>query len=89
MDDWREDLQTFGHNFELYPNHHTGHIELLTFNTVSDSLMFSRDGQKLVFASNRDTQKPRLQIFSSPTGSIDVPRGLLYQMRNVACPLRP
>lgn len=61
MDDWREDLRTFGHNFELYVIHHDGtHLERLTFNTVFDGFpMFSRDGKKLVFASNREPQKPR------------------------------
>jgi TolB protein len=61
MDDWREDLRTFGHNFELYLIHHDGtHLGRLTFNMVFDGFpMFSRDGKKLVFASNREPQKPR------------------------------
>ena len=61
MDDWRDDLRTFGHNFELYLINSDGtNLTRLTFNTVFDSFpMFSHDGQKLVFASNRDTQKPR------------------------------
>lgn len=61
VDDWREDLQTFGHNFELYLINSDGtHPERLTFNDVFDSFpMFSHDGTKLVFASNRDAQKPR------------------------------
>jgi Tol biopolymer transport system component len=61
MDDWREDLRTFGHNFELYLIHRNGtHLKRLTFNTVFDGFpMFSHDGKKLVFASNREPQKPR------------------------------
>jgi Tol biopolymer transport system component len=61
MDDWRGDLRTFGHNFELYMVHRDGtHLERLTFNTVFDGFpMFSHDGKKLVFASNREPQKPR------------------------------
>jgi Tol biopolymer transport system component len=61
MDDWRQDWQTFGHNFELYLINSDGtQLERVTFNTVFDSFpMFSHDGKKLVFASNRDSQRPR------------------------------
>jgi TolB protein len=61
MDDWREDRQTFGHNFELYLINSDGtNLERLTFNKVFDGFpMFSHHGKKLVFASNRDRQKPR------------------------------
>jgi Tol biopolymer transport system component len=61
MDDWREDLQKFGHNFELYLINLDGTaLERITFNDVFDSFpMFSPDGKKLVFASNRNPQKPR------------------------------
>jgi len=61
MDDWRADLGKFGHNFELYLINLDGSgLERLTFNDVFDSFpMFSPDGKKLVFASNRNPQKPR------------------------------
>lgn len=61
MDDWREDIKQFGHNFELYIVNLDGSgIARLTRNKVFDSFpMFSPDGKKLVFGSNRDAQKPR------------------------------
>lgn len=61
MDDWHEELKTFGHNFELYLINDDGSgLERITFNTVFDSFpMFSPDGKKLVFGSNRNTTKPR------------------------------
>ena len=61
MDDWHADLGKFGHNFELYLINLDGSgLERLTFNDVFDSFpMFSPDGRKLVFASNRNPQKPR------------------------------
>lgn len=61
MDDWREDLKTYGHNFELYLINSDGTgLERITYNNVFDSFpMFSPDGKKLVFASNRNPQKPR------------------------------
>lgn len=61
MDDWRPTLHTFGHNFELYLINRDGtNLERVTFNTVFDSFpMFSHNGKKLVFASNRDPQRPR------------------------------
>ena len=61
MDDWREDLQTFGHNFELYLINSDGTgLERITYNKVFDSFpMFSPDGKKIVFGSNRNPQKPR------------------------------
>ena len=61
MDDWREERQTYGHNFELYMINRDGsNLTRLTFNTVFDSFpMFSHRGTKLVFASNRDPKKPR------------------------------
>ncbi len=61
MDDWHEDIKKFGHNFELYLMNIDGTgLERVTFNNVFDSFpMFSHDGRKLVFASNRNPQKPR------------------------------
>lgn len=60
-DDWHEDIKKFGHNFELYLINIDGRgLERITFNNVFDSFpMFSHDGKKLVFASNRNPQKPR------------------------------
>lgn len=61
MDDWHEDIGKFGHNFELYIMKADGSgVERLTFNNVFDSFpMFSPDGRKLAFASNRNPEKPR------------------------------
>jgi Tol biopolymer transport system component len=61
MDDWHADLKQFGHNFELYLINTDGSgLERLTVNNVFDSFpMFSPDGTKLVFGSNRNMQKPR------------------------------
>ena len=60
-DDWREKYNSYGHNFELYLINEDGTgLERLTFNKVFDSFpMFSADGKKLVFGSNRNPQKPR------------------------------
>jgi Tol biopolymer transport system component len=60
-DDWREDIRQFGHNFELYLIDLDGTgLERITFNRTFDSFpMFSPDGKKLAFASNRDPLKPR------------------------------
>lgn len=61
MDDWREDIKQYGHNFELYMINIDGTgLERITYNKVFDSFpMFSPDGKKLAFASNRNIQKPR------------------------------
>jgi Tol biopolymer transport system component len=61
MDDWREDIREFGHNFELYLINLDGtNLTRITFNTTFDSFpLFSSDGKKLVWASNRDPDKPR------------------------------
>jgi Tol biopolymer transport system component len=61
MDDWREDIKQFGHNFELYLINIDGTgLARLTFNTTFDSFpLFSPDGRRLVFASNRNPQRPR------------------------------
>jgi Tol biopolymer transport system component len=59
-DDWHADIRAYGHNFELYLINLDGTgLERLTYNTVFDSFpMFSPDGKKLVWASNRNPQKP-------------------------------
>jgi Tol biopolymer transport system component len=60
MDDWHADIKKYGHNFELYLVNIDGTgLERVTFNNVFDSFpMFSPDGKKLVWASNRNPQKP-------------------------------
>jgi Tol biopolymer transport system component len=60
MDDWHADIGKFGHNFELYLINIDGTgLERITFNTVFDSFpMFSPDGKKIVFGSNRNSQNP-------------------------------
>jgi Tol biopolymer transport system component len=59
-DDWHADIKAYGHNFELYLINVDGsNLTRLTYNTVFDSFpMFSPDGKKLVWASNRNPQKP-------------------------------
>jgi Tol biopolymer transport system component len=61
MDDWREDIKSYGYNFELYIINEDGTgLKRLTFNKAFDGFpMFSPDGRKLVFASNRDPKRPR------------------------------
>jgi Tol biopolymer transport system component len=61
MDDWHEDIKKYGHNFELYMINTDGTgLKRLTYNSVFDSFpMFSPDGKKLSFASNRNPQRPR------------------------------
>ena len=61
MDDWHEKLQEYGHNLELYLINQDGSgLERITFNTGFDSFpMFSPDGKKLVFGTNRNPDKPR------------------------------
>jgi Tol biopolymer transport system component len=60
-DDWRPDIEQYGHNFELYLIGLDGAgPERLTWNKTFDSFpMFSPDGKKLVFSANRDPGKPR------------------------------
>ena len=61
MDDWNEERKRYGHNFELYIIRQDGEgLERLTHNAVFDGFpMFSPDGSKISFASNRNPFKPR------------------------------
>ncbi len=58
-DDWRSDIKQYGHNFELYLINLDGTgLERITYNTTFDSFpMFSPDGKKIVWASNRNPNK--------------------------------
>jgi TolB protein len=60
MDDWHSDIKQYGHNFELYLINLDGTaLTRITYNNVFDSFpMFSADGKKLVWASNRNPDKP-------------------------------
>ena len=59
-DDWHQDIGQYGHNFELYLINVDGTgLERITYNTTFDSFpMFSPDGKKLAWASNRTPEKP-------------------------------
>ena len=61
MDDWNPKYNSFGHNFELYAIHiKTKKLQRLTYNDTFDSFpVFSKDGEKLVFSSNRNAENPR------------------------------
>ncbi len=61
MDDWREDYNAFGSNFEIYMiNIQTKNLIRLTNNNTFDSFpVISKDGSMLVFSSNRDADNPR------------------------------
>jgi Tol biopolymer transport system component len=61
MDDWNEEYQAYGSNFEIYMINIDGSgLQRLTNNTYFDSFpMLSPDGKTLAFASNRDADNPR------------------------------
>ncbi|TLM98593.1 hypothetical protein FDZ71_16915, partial [bacterium] len=61
MDDWRGEIGKYGPNFELYIMNADGtNQKRLTYNTTFDSFpMFSPDGKKLSWCSNRNPEKPR------------------------------
>lgn len=61
MDDWNEEAQSYGHNFEIYMVKIDGTgLKRLTNNSYFDSFpMFSPDGKHMAFASNRDADNPR------------------------------
>ena len=61
MDDWREDYNAYGSNFEIYMiNIKTKNLIRLTDNKTFDSFpVFSKNGNKLAFSSNRDAYNPR------------------------------
>ncbi len=68
MDDWNENYNAYGHNFELYIiNIKSKHIQRLTFNDTFDSFpVFSKNGEKLVYASNQNAKtKRQTNIFIS------------------------
>jgi len=61
MDDWRDDYNAFGSNFELYLiNIQSRKISRLTDNKTFDSFpVFTKNGRHIIFSSNRDAQNPR------------------------------
>tara|TARA_B100001175_G_scaffold316714_1_gene331381 strand:+ start:1277 stop:2338 length:1062 start_codon:yes stop_codon:yes gene_type:complete len=61
MDDWLEEHDSYGPNFELYMIEIlTGKLHRLTFNDTFDSFpVFSNDGSKIVYSSNRSADNPR------------------------------
>ena len=61
MDDWLEEHDSYGPNFELYMIEIlTGKLHRLTFNDTFDSFpLFSNDGSKIVYSSNRSADNPR------------------------------
>ena len=61
MDDWLEEHNSYGPNFELYILEiETGNLNRLTFNDTFDSFpVFSSDGKKIVYSSNRNRENKR------------------------------
>ena len=60
MDDWREDYNAFGSNFELYIiNIHTSKLTRLTNNDTFDSFPVISEQGQIVFSSNRNANNPR------------------------------
>ena len=61
MDDWLDEFDSYGPNFELYLMEiKTGKITRLTNNKTFDSFpVFSKDGTKLVYSSNNNTKNKR------------------------------
>ena len=61
MDDWRDDYNAYGSNFELYLiNIQSRKISRLTDNNTFDSFpVFTKNGRHIIFSSNRDAQNPR------------------------------
>ena len=60
-DDWLDEFDSYGPNFELYLMQiSTGKLTRLTYNTTFDSFpVFSKDGSKIVYSSNRNAENPR------------------------------
>ena len=60
MDDWRDDYNAFGSNFELYMIHiDTLKLMRLTNNNTFDSFPVISKNGKIVFSSNRNANNPR------------------------------
>tara|TARA_B100000700_G_scaffold329513_1_gene451487 strand:+ start:2083 stop:3159 length:1077 start_codon:yes stop_codon:yes gene_type:complete len=61
MDNWLEEYNSYGPNFELYlMKINTGELHRLTYNNTFDSFpVFSKNGKKLVYSSNRNADNPR------------------------------
>ncbi|MBH49161.1 MAG: hypothetical protein CMG69_00195 [Candidatus Marinimicrobia bacterium] len=61
MDNWLEEHNSYGPNFELYLMEiETGELHRLTSNNTFDSFpVFSKNGRKLVYSSNRNADNPR------------------------------
>ena len=60
MDDWREDYNAFGSNFELYMIHvNTLKLQRLTNNDTFDSFPVISQNGKIIFSSNRNAENPR------------------------------
>tara|TARA_Y100001935_G_scaffold255459_1_gene268690 strand:+ start:4807 stop:5853 length:1047 start_codon:yes stop_codon:yes gene_type:complete len=61
MDNWIEEYNSYGPNFELYlMKIESGDMYRLTYNNTFDSFpVFSKDGKKIVYSSNRNAENPR------------------------------